>query len=153
MAIEVQTLEANKALVRRIYEEVLNQRNLAVADEVTTLDSLNHEGPDELRDGPEGVRNVVRMLSAAFPDYHMTIEDMIAEGDKVVVRSTLSGTHQGAFFGIPPTGKTFTQGQIHILRIENGKVAEHWAMRDDLGMMQQLGAIPAPSLREAQRGQ
>ena len=139
------SIEANKALVRRLYEEVFNKRNLAVADELLTETSLNHADPHGAgRVGPESLKGVVQMLTAGFPDFHMTLEDLVAEGDKVVVRITASGTHQGAFMGIPPTGKRFTQQQIHLVRVVDGKVTENWNVRDDLGMMQQLGVIPAP---------
>lgn len=137
--------EENKALVRRLVEEVFNKRNLAVADELLTSESLNHDDPHEVgRVGAEPLKGAVQMLAAAFPDFHMTIEDLVAEGDKVVARVTTGGTHQGAFMGIAPTGKRFTQHQMHLLRVVDGKVAEHWDVRDDLGMLQQLGAMPAP---------
>ena len=137
--------EENKAIARRLFEEVFNRRNLAVADELLTLESLNHDDPHEVgRVGSEPLKGVVQMLTAAFPDFQMTIEDLIAEGDKVVVRITASGTHQGAFMGMAPTGKRFTEAQMHLLRVVDGKVTEHWDVRDDLSMLQQLGAIPAP---------
>jgi predicted ester cyclase len=90
------------------------------------------------------LRAAVNWLSAAFPDMHMAIDDVLAEGDKVVVQTTMSGTHQGPFWGIAPTGRRFAQRQVHVFRIVAGKVAEHWAIRDDLGFLQQLGAAPAP---------
>jgi steroid delta-isomerase-like uncharacterized protein len=135
------SVEINKAIVRRMYEEVFNRRNLALADELAAPESITHEAPPS---GPEALRRVVQLLTAAFPDHHTTIEDLIAEGDKVVVRTTFSGTHQGMFLGIPPTGKPFSQRQIHVVRITDGKVTEHWAVHDDLGMMRQLGVIPGP---------
>jgi steroid delta-isomerase-like uncharacterized protein len=137
--------EVNKALVRRLYEEVFNKRNLAVADELLSSESINHDDPHAVgRVGSGALKGAVQMLTAAFPDFHMTIEDMVAEGDKVVVRVTASGTHQGAFMGIAPTGKRFTQQQMHLIRVVDGKVTEHWDVRDDLGMLQQLGVMPAP---------
>lgn len=138
-------LEENKAIGRRVFEEVFNKRNLAVADELLTPDSLNHDDPHGVGHvGPESLKQAVQMLCAAFPDLRITIEDVIAEGDKVFLRTTSSGTHQGAFLGIQPTGKRFTQQQMHLIRVVDGKVTEHWHVRDDLGMMQQLGVIPAP---------
>ena len=135
--------EMNKAIVRRMYEEVFNRRNLALADELAAPESITHQAPPGLAaSGPEALRQVVQLLTTAFPDHHTTIEDLIAEGDKVVVRATFSGTHQGVFLGIPPTGKSFTQQQIDVMRITDGKVTEHWAVRDGLGMMRQLGVIP-----------
>jgi predicted ester cyclase len=82
------------------------------------------------------------MFRAAFPDGSMTIEDMIAEGEKVVTRKTYRGTHQGEFLSIPPTGRHVSLGLIDIMRIVDGKVVEHWNVGDDLGMLQQLGVIP-----------
>jgi steroid delta-isomerase-like uncharacterized protein len=137
------SVEANKAIVRRIFEEVFNQRNLALADELSAPDALNDAAPPGITpDGPESLKQIVQMLTSAFPDLHTTVEDMIAEGDKVVARTTLNGTHEGPLWGIPPTGKRVSQEQIHIVRLRDGKVAEHRAVRDDLGMMQQLGVIP-----------
>ena len=136
--------EANKAFARRLFEEVFNKQNLALAGELLAPGAVSHAAPAGTADGPEGIRQVVTMLSNAFPDQHTTIEDLIAEGDKVVVSATFSGTHQGAFMGIPPTGKHFTQRQIHILCITDGKLAEHWAVMDDLAMMRQLGMAPTP---------
>ena len=139
------SVEANKAIVRRLFEEVFNKRNLAVADELLTETSLNHDDPHGGgRVGPKSLKGVVQMLTAAFPDFHMIIEDLVAEGDKVVIRVTASGTHQGAYMGIAPTGKRFTQQQMHLVRVVDGKVTENWNVRDDLGMLQQLGVIPVP---------
>jgi steroid delta-isomerase-like uncharacterized protein len=139
------TLEANKALVRRIWEEIFNRRNLALADDLIAPGSVNHEAPPGITtEGPEEVRQVVRMLTTAFPDHRIDILELVAEGDKVVTRSLFSGTHQGPFMGIPPTGKHFTMEQINITQVVNGKAVEHWGVRDDLGMMQQLGVVPQP---------
>jgi predicted ester cyclase len=143
-------IEINKAIVRRMYEEVFNRRNLALADELAAPESITHEDisheapPGMAASGPDALRQVVQLLTVAFPDHHTTIEDLIAEGDKVAVRTTFSGTHQGAYLGIAPTGRPCTQQQIHIVRITDGKVTEHWAIRDDLGMMRQLGVISGP---------
>jgi len=136
--------EANKAFVRRFFEELFNKRHLALAGELMAPEAISHAAPPGTVDGPDGIMQVVTMLSSAFPDQHTTIEDVIAEGDKVVVSATFSGTHQGTFLGIPPTGKHFSQRQIHILRITDGKVAEHWAVMDDLAMLRQLGLAPTP---------
>jgi predicted ester cyclase len=84
------------------------------------------------------------MLRAASPDLRFTVDDMIAEGDRVVTRWTARGTHKGVLFGCPPTGRPVTVEAIAIDRYVNGQITDHWAVRDDLGMMQQLGAIPAP---------
>ena len=84
------------------------------------------------------------MFRQAFPDSYFTVEDMVAEGDKVATRKTFHGTHQGEFMGIPPTGQQVSTGLIDVVRIVDGKVVEHWSMGDNLGLMQQLGVIPAP---------
>ena len=101
--------EQNKTLVRRVVEEVYNQGNLAVADELAASDLVVHQTSQEIR-GREGAKQYVAALRAAFPDLHMTIEDQIAEGDRVVTRWTARGTHTGEFHGIPPTGKTGSRG-------------------------------------------
>jgi predicted ester cyclase len=88
---------------------------------------------------------MVAMFRAAFPDLRCDVEDTLAEGDKVVIRSTMRGTHQGEFMGIPPTDKQFTASVIDIIRFDNGQAVEHWGNSDDLGMMQQLGVIPSGS--------
>ena len=140
------SLDTNKALARRIWEEVFNQRKLDVADELIASQAVNHEaGPGAPSRGPASLKAAVTWLSAAFPDMHMAIDDLLAEDDRVVVHTTMSGTHQGAFMGIPPTGRRFAQRQVHLLRIKDGKAVEHWAVRDDLGFLQQLGVGPLPS--------
>jgi steroid delta-isomerase-like uncharacterized protein len=141
--------EANKAIVRRFYEEVFNQRNVDAIDELVQPEFLNHDPTPVASRDPESMKQFIHIITQAFPDHHHAIEDLIAEGDKVVMRCTLTATHQGQFPGfleMPPTGKSICQRQIHILRVQDGKVAEHWVVRDDLTMMQQLGVIPQPEL-------
>jgi len=138
--------EENKAQYRRTFEEVFNQGNLAIADELVAPDFLNHEVPPGMNNrGAESTRQVVTMLRTAFPDLHFTIEEVMAEGDTVAGRVTMSGTHLGPFQGIPPTGRSFQQAHMHFVRFRDGKAVEHRAVRDDLGMMRQLGVIPAPA--------
>ena len=134
---------ANKALVRRFVEQVISQGNLAVVDELVAGDYVYH-GPGMQVGGPDGLKQLFTMLRAAFPDWQETLEDLIADGDKVVFRVTGHGTHQGEFMGLPPTGKRVTVAGIDLVRIEAGKLSEHWANFDQLGLLQQLGAIPAP---------
>ena len=136
--------EDNKAVVRRFYEEVMNQKKRAVLDEVFDLNVVDHFAPPGTPGGLEGARQTLGMFLTAFPDLHFTVEDLIAEGDKVVARATLSGTQQGAFMGIPPTGKHVTMTGIDINRFVGGKSVEHWVEMDTLGLMQQLGVIPPP---------
>ena len=137
--------EANKAIVVQLYEEIFNKGDLDLADKMIAPNAINHDPqlPPGVPSGPQGLKAAVIMLRSAYPDDHHTIEDLIAEGDKVVVRLTHSGTHQGAFLGLPPTGKHITNTSIHIFRFADGQLVEAWANRDDLGLMQQLGANPA----------
>ncbi len=139
------TTEGNKAQFLRTYEELFNKGNVAIADELVTPDFLNHEAPTGMDRGPESMRYAVIMLRTAFPDLHFTIEELVAEGDIVTGRLTMTGTHQGPFQGIPPTGRSFQEAQMHFVRFRDGKAIEHRAVRDDLGMMQQLGVIPVPN--------
>jgi steroid delta-isomerase-like uncharacterized protein len=137
--------EQNKEAMRRVVEEVFNQGNLSVADELMAPDFVEREElPPGLPRGREGVKAMTAMLRSAFPDFRATIDDMVAEGDKVVVRQTWSGTQQGEFLGVPPTGKSVSFGVIDIVRFAGGKAVEHWGVMDAMGMMQQLGAIPTP---------
>ena len=141
--------EDNKALVRYWIEEVINKGNLAVVDALCPPGYVGHNPHHPLKDqpvGPEEVKeHVVKWLHAVFPDLHQDIEEMIAEGDKVVVRWTNSGTHVGEFMGIPPTGKSFSIAGIDIHRLSGGKMAEHWHVVDLFGQLQQLGLIPQPA--------
>ena len=123
-------------------EEVFSQGNLAVADEIIAPDFIDHDPSPGQEPGLAGLKGLVGMLRTAFPDMRATVEDLIAEGDKVVGRITTRGTHKGEFAGIAPTGKQVTVKEIHIIRIADGKAVEHWGIEDSLGMMQQLGAIP-----------
>lgn len=134
--------ENNKANVRRGYEAV-NQKNLAVFDELLTPDIVFHIASTTMQ-GLEAYKQFLAMLFTAFPDLQFTIEDMIAEGDFVVVRHTTRGTHQGNFRGIPPTGKQVSGTGMFIDRIVNGKAVEQWMNGDDLGLLQQLGVVPTP---------
>jgi steroid delta-isomerase-like uncharacterized protein len=140
------TTEENKAHYGCILEELFNQGDLALVDELVAPDFLNHEVPPGMPDrGPASTRQLVKMLHTAFPDLHFTIEDLVAEGDTVAGRVSMSGTHLGLFQGIPPTGRSFQQTHMHFVRFRGGQAIEHWSVRDDLGMMQQLGIIPAPA--------
>jgi steroid delta-isomerase-like uncharacterized protein len=135
--------EDNKALIRRFYEEVFNKKNLAAIDEFFAPDHVDHTLPPGLPVGPEGTKQAIAMTLSGFPDLRVTIEDMIAEGDKVVTRFTTHGTQQGALGGIPPTGKHVAVSTIEITRMAGGKIAEDWGLDDRLGMLQQLGLVPA----------
>ncbi len=125
--------QENKTIVRRLWEEVWNQKALDVCDEIFDQEYAEHE------------KNFAPYLLAAFPDSHHTIEDMIAQGDKVVTRFTWRGTHNGEFQGIPPTGKQVEMKGIWIHRLAGGKIVEgrQWGVMDMLGLLQQLGVVPA----------
>ncbi|GAC1360591.1 MAG: ester cyclase [Ktedonobacteraceae bacterium] len=135
--------EENKALTRRFYEEVFNKKNLAACDEFIDPNGIDHGLPPGLT-GIEGTKQFISMYLAAFPDLQMTIEDLVAEGDRVALRWTCRGTHRGELMGIPPTGRQVTVTGIEINRFAGGKSIEHWLNNDTFGMLQQLGVIPAP---------
>jgi steroid delta-isomerase-like uncharacterized protein len=137
------SIEENKAIVRRYFAECWQQGNIAKTDEFIAADAVSHS-PFVQQRGPEGWKHVLTMVLTAFPDRDTTVEDVIAEGDKVVVRWTTRATNKGSFMGMPPTGKQATYGGIDIYRVADGKIVEHWDQVDALGMMQQLGMIPAP---------
>jgi steroid delta-isomerase-like uncharacterized protein len=140
------SLEQDKASVRRFVEEIFNRGNMSVVDEVFAPDFVEHEElPAGIPNDREGVVQLGTLLRTAFPDFNATIDDIIAEGDKVVIRMTWRGTQEGEFLGIPPTGRAISIGVIDIIRMADGKAVEHWGQMDSMGMMQQLGAIPAPA--------
>jgi len=137
--------EENKAIVRHYHEELFNKGNLAIADEVfdpnyinSTFDKLG------LPRGPDGFKQYASMVRTGFPDFHVTIEDQVAEGDKEVHRLIARGTQTGDFMDIAPTNKQIEISAIAIDHISGGKVMETWVVVDTFGMMQQLGVIPSP---------
>jgi steroid delta-isomerase-like uncharacterized protein len=135
-------MEANKALAIRTAEEVWNKGNLDVVDEIYDADFVYHDpGAGEIR-GCEGYKQFVAMYRTAYPDLQFTVEDVIAEEDKVVGRWSSGGTHQGEMMGIPATGKRVTSTGMSIFRCEGGKIVEAWSSYDALGQLQQLGVIP-----------
>ena len=134
--------EQNQALVRRLMEEDISRGDETAADAIIHPDFVDHTNPPGMQHGIEGHRAIVRLFRSVFPDLEWRIDDLIAEGDKVVARTTMRGTHQGGFFGIPPTGKRVEMTGVHIMRIADGRIIEHWGSNDDLGLMRQLGAVP-----------
>ncbi len=135
--------EENKAILHHYNEELWNKGNLAVADEVFAPECITHDpaSPEVIR-GPEGYKQFVTIFRSAIPDLQLAIEDIIAEGDKVMYRWTSRGTHKGDFLGIAPTGKQVMITGMGIDRIIGGKVVESWMNYDMLGMLQQLGVVP-----------
>ncbi len=143
--------EENMALARRFMDEVWNKGNLDFIDEVTTPNHVSHDpaSPEDMGGGVEGLRWFAEMYRSAFPDIQMTVEDVIAEGDKVVTRWTVRATHQGELMGIPPSGNRVEVTGISIDCIEGGKFVESWSNYDTLGMMQQIGAVPSAEQAQA----
>jgi steroid delta-isomerase-like uncharacterized protein len=140
----------NKALIRRFYEEVWNQRKLKVVDELLSAShALQEPNMSGAQTGPALYKQRVVELTTAFPDLCFTLEDTIAEGEKVVASWTLSGTHRNEYLGIAATGKKISLEGITIHHIKNGKILDSYTRWDALGLMRQLGAIPAQKSREA----
>jgi steroid delta-isomerase-like uncharacterized protein len=136
--------ETNKAIARRVFQVGWNQGELAVVDELIAPDYTNHDPANPGVRGSQGFKQLITAYRAAFPDIHFVVEDQIAEGDRVTTRWTATGTHQGDLRGIPATGKQATVTGITVDRVADGQVQESWANWDTLGMMQQLGVVPAP---------
>jgi steroid delta-isomerase-like uncharacterized protein len=136
--------DQNKTLARRSIEEVWNQGKLEVIDELVAHGAPFYDPnvPGGKFSGPQGYKQFVEIYRAAFPDLHFTINDQIAEGDRVVTRWTVTGTHKGQMMGIAPTNKRATVTGTDIGRFDNGKLVESWASYDMLGMLQQLGVVP-----------
>jgi steroid delta-isomerase-like uncharacterized protein len=135
--------EENKAVVRRFVEEVFNQGNLAAVDQFLAAEYRDANALPGQEPGREGAKRAFSLYQEVFPDLRYTIEEMIAEGDTVVTRVTFRGTHRGAFLGIPPTNRQVNVPAVHITRLVEGTIREHWSLMDDLGLMQQLGVVPA----------
>ena len=129
----------NQTLLLRFFEAIYNQGDLRVADEIVAADYLNHNPAPGEAPGREGLKAFVAYLRRAFDDLHITIEDQIAEGDKVVTRFTINGRHVGEFAGIPPSGKFARVTATAIHRVVDGRIVESWLNWDALGLMRQLG--------------
>ena len=135
-----------KALVRRFFEEVNKGKAafMAAVDELFAADYVEHGGTGEDTRGIKDYKQSMSEFYSAFPDVHVTLDDLVVEGDRVAVRFTLGGTHKGEFMGSPPTSKKVTIREIGIIRIVGGKFVESWMRYDTLGLMQQLGLVPTP---------
>ena len=138
----IQPRRRDKAVVRRFYE-VFRAGDMSILEEVLSSNFVDHNPFAGLPPGPEGLRQVIGTLRAAFPDSGISVEDMLAEGDKVAVRAEMTGTHRGEFMGIPATGNKIAVTGISIYKVAGGKITDHWEQMDAMGMMQQLGAMPA----------
>jgi predicted ester cyclase len=136
------TPEENKAIIRRYVEEFKTGGDEAVADELRSPHFVNHSAPPGAARDPEAGRQLFRALRTAFPDLSVTIDDMVAEGDKVVTRQTFHGTHRGEWLGVAATGRAVQWAVIDIIRLEDGKLVDHWAVADFHGLFQQLSGPP-----------
>lgn len=132
-------LGKHKETVRRVNEECLNAKDVEAADRYLCADVVDHSAPPGLPPGREGVKAWFRQMHAGFPDLTFEVEDLTAEGDRVAWRSTLKGTHQGEFLGIPATGRCVAWTELHLVRFEDGRIAEHWSEGDVLELMRQMG--------------
>jgi len=136
--------EDNIKLIQRFYDEGWNANNLDVYDELVTDDFVDHQAVPGLPPGREGFKLLNVMFRSAFPDVYVAVENIVADDDKVGCRWRSGGTHQGELFGIPATGKTVEITATVFYRVEDGRLAEGWINRDDLGLMRQLGVVPSP---------
>lgn len=135
---------AAERFARERVEVLFNRGELDRVEEFVTEDFVNHEAWEGEDPGFEGFRLRLRRLRDAFPDMHMEVQEVVAGGDLVAYRAVLTGTHTGELLGIAPTGRPFRTQHMHMLRMRDGRASEHWAVRDDLGMLIQLGIVPAP---------
>jgi steroid delta-isomerase-like uncharacterized protein len=133
-----------KDVTRRFYEEIINQKNVQAIDRFCAANFVDHNPPPGGKGTLDATRQQFLELVAAFPDLTMTVQDQIAEGDRVVNRLLVRGTHKGEYMGMPGSGKKVEIGGIDILRIVDGKAAERWGYFDDVKLMVQLGAMPGP---------
>jgi steroid delta-isomerase-like uncharacterized protein len=136
-------LEANKAIVRRFVAEVLVAGSVPAVDELVADAFVPHTWPSD-PDGKTALKTAIERVGAGLADVAMTIDDLVAQGDEVVARLTATARQVGPFMGLPASGRTYTIGEIHIFRIAAGQIVEHWHQADMLGLMRQLGALPAP---------
>lgn len=137
-------MEQNKDIARRFFREVWSEGKLGILDEFTDTSYVGQIGGSPEIHGIEAFKEFISSYRGAFPDLEMTVEDIVAEGDKVITRWTARGTHEGELMGIPPTGKQVTVTGITIDRYVRGKNVKSWSNWDALGMMRQLGVVPAP---------
>jgi steroid delta-isomerase-like uncharacterized protein len=134
------TADDNKALVRRFITDVFEEGNYTAVDELVAADFIPHTWPGTT--DRDGLKTAMERVAKALTDASFVIDDMIAEDERVAVRLTASATQTGDFMGMPPSGKRYTIEEIHIFRVRDGRIVEHWHEFDQLGMMRQLGAMP-----------
>ena len=136
------TAENNKAVIRKFLDEVINQNRMDRADDLVVEDFVELDPLPGQRQGREGLKEVLGMMRTAFPDIHWVVEEMVAEGEKVVTRFTWTGTHRGSFLGVPATGKSVSVKGVVIDELAGGKMSASRMLMDSLGMLQQLGVVP-----------
>jgi steroid delta-isomerase-like uncharacterized protein len=139
-AQEVAVSSQNKIIVRRIFDEVISGGDIALAEQLIADDFVNHDGRPP--PGRDGFKQGLMAIRAAFPDWRSSIDDMVAEGDKIAARWTVTGTQRGPYMGLPPTGRQIVMREAGFLRIEGGKLVEIWRVADELTMLRELGALP-----------
>ena len=132
-----------KALAQRWFTEVMNEGKLGVIDEICSQDFVDHDPLPGTSPDFAGLKDFVTQVRSAFPDIETTAEDILVEGDRLAVRSTIRGTHKGDFMGIPASGKKVEVSNYDFVRFENDQAAEHWGTIDSAALMEQIGATPA----------
>lgn len=137
------TLEENKRLVSRVYEEAYNGGDIAVIDELLSPDYVNHQVFPGLPDTREGLKEVIGAMRTAFPDLNISIHRVLAEGDRVSVAATIEGTHEGPMMGMPPSGNAVSFETMDEFRLVDGLQVEHWGVTDQLTMLTQMGILPS----------
>jgi predicted ester cyclase len=146
------TVEQNKAVIRRIFEEIINQGNLDLADELLTPDTDVHVPFEDPGDGPQALKKIVGGLREGFPDLHLEIDELIGEGDMVAVAwHSTRQTHLGSYRGLPPTGRPVSISGIDMMRLENGRVSMFSMHLDELGAVRQMGVVPPEGISSAHR--
>ncbi len=135
---------SNKETALKFVERVINGHDLNAIDQVLSADFVEHSAPPGFASNRAGVKEMFGAFLAAFPDMHLRIDDVIVEGDKVVMRATATGTHKGPFMGIPATNKSFSINEIHIVQVRGEQCVAHWGVVDMVAMMRQIGVMPPP---------
>ncbi len=137
-------LMSNKETALKFVERVINGHDLKAIDQILSADFVEHSAPPGFASNRAGVKEMFEAFLAAFPDMHVRIDDVIVEGDKVVMRATATGTHQGPFMGIPATNKSLSISEIHIVQVRGEQCVAHWGVVDMVAMMRQIGVMPPP---------
>lgn len=135
-------MPTHEEVIRGLYRDMFETGDTSRAAEIVTADCVDHAAPPNSGPpGPDQIAGVVKYLHSVLTGITYTIDDVVADGDRVAYRATMRATQTGALFGFPPTGRAFAMSQIHFVRFEGGRIAEHWACRDDLGVLRQLGHL------------